>query len=272
MAWPAQSGGQRAGDAAARRRRLSRRSAARCPARRTRIGGFWALTEDGHASAVKSGENSGAMLRTTSWCASTRRSPSWNAARYGQRCSCSFSPSRPVDAAHPRRINLVLVDADSGRAAAGAGVELLSAASALHRGARRRCHAESGSKLYRPKPADGALRSLVRHQIHSPLRHRGRRVDAEETLGSTKHFLSSLRTSRAPRLCDEGCLRQAALRRDPPLGLAACTRRGFSRRRARPRADWRRSPACGRTGRWGCAPASRPPAASAPRPAPCGWL
>ncbi len=79
-----------------------------------RIGGFWALTEDGHASAVKSGENSGAMLTHDFVVREYAPLASWDAGDTAA-LQLRFSPSRPVDAAHPRRINLVLVDADSGR-------------------------------------------------------------------------------------------------------------------------------------------------------------
>ena len=114
MAWPAQRPAasvqatlQRDGDGY--RAEVQRLSGAP-----PRIAGFWALTEDGHASAVKSGENSGAMLTHDFVVREYAPLASWDAGDAAA-LQLRFSPSRPVDAAHPRRINLVLVDADSGR-------------------------------------------------------------------------------------------------------------------------------------------------------------
>jgi hypothetical protein len=84
------------------------------PGAPARIAGFWALTEDDHASAVKSGENRGARLTHDFVVREYEPIAAWDAhADTGLRLR--FSPSRPADAARPRRVNLVLVDADSGR-------------------------------------------------------------------------------------------------------------------------------------------------------------
>ncbi len=114
MAWPAlrpaasvQATLQRDGDGyRAELRRLSGTP--------PRIAGFWALTEDGHASAVKSGENRGATLTHDFVVREYAPIAAWD---WGDAAALQlrFSPSRPADAAHPRRINMVLVDADSGR-------------------------------------------------------------------------------------------------------------------------------------------------------------
>lgn len=79
-----------------------------------RIAGFWALSEDGHASAVKAGENRGARLSHDFVVREYLPIAAWEP---GDSASLrlQFSPSRPAEAGHPQRVNLVLVDADSGR-------------------------------------------------------------------------------------------------------------------------------------------------------------
>ena len=79
-----------------------------------RIAGFWALTEDGHASAVKSGENRGATLTHDFVVREYEPIATWDARDAVPR-RLQFKPSQPASAAYPRRTNLVLVDADSGR-------------------------------------------------------------------------------------------------------------------------------------------------------------
>lgn len=79
-----------------------------------RIAGFWALTEDGHASAVKSGENRGATLTHDFVVREYEPIAAWDA-RDAMPRRLQFNPSQPASAAYPRRTNLVLVDADSGR-------------------------------------------------------------------------------------------------------------------------------------------------------------
>jgi len=84
------------------------------PGAPTRIAGFWALTEDGHASAVKSGENSGVTLAHDFVVREYEPIAAWDA--YGQPVlELQFRPTRRLDPAHPRHVNLVLLDADSGR-------------------------------------------------------------------------------------------------------------------------------------------------------------
>ncbi len=84
------------------------------PGAPARIAGYWALTEDGHASTVKAGENQGAHLAHDFVVREYAPITAWDA-RDASVQRLQFSPSRPADAAHPRRMNLVLVDADSGR-------------------------------------------------------------------------------------------------------------------------------------------------------------
>jgi hypothetical protein len=78
------------------------------------IAGFWALTEDGHASAVKSGENRGARLAHDFVVREYQPIATLDASGGGASFRLQFSPTQPADAAHPRRVTLVLVDADSG--------------------------------------------------------------------------------------------------------------------------------------------------------------
>jgi hypothetical protein len=80
-----------------------------------RLAAFWALTEDGHASAVKAGENRGTTLAHDFVVREYQPVPAW-AARTDNPVTLRFSPATPADAAHPRHLNLVLVDAESGRA------------------------------------------------------------------------------------------------------------------------------------------------------------
>jgi len=79
-----------------------------------RIAGFWALTEDGHASAVKSGENRGVTLAHDFVVREYEPIARWDARDAAPR-RLQFNPSQLASAAYPRRTNLVLVDADSGR-------------------------------------------------------------------------------------------------------------------------------------------------------------
>jgi hypothetical protein len=84
------------------------------PGAPTRVTGFWALTEDGHASAVKSGENSGAMLAHDFVVREYEPIAAWDAQSQPV-LVLQFSPTRPPDPQHPRHVNLVLVDAENGR-------------------------------------------------------------------------------------------------------------------------------------------------------------
>lgn len=79
-----------------------------------RLTAFWAVTEDGHSTAVYAGENGGATLRHDFVVREYRLVPPWRAdATLVQ--TVRFTPSTPEDPEHPRRVHLVVVDADSGR-------------------------------------------------------------------------------------------------------------------------------------------------------------
>lgn len=84
------------------------------PGAAARVAGYWALTEDGHASAVNSGENRGATLAHDFVVREYEPIAAWDA-RGQPVLKLQFSPTRPLDPQHPRHVNLVLVDADSGR-------------------------------------------------------------------------------------------------------------------------------------------------------------
>ena len=84
------------------------------PGAPARIAGFWALTEDGHGSQVKAGENRGATLGHDFVVRDYQRIAAWDASARGTKTLHYLSPL-PRDAAHAQHLNLVLVDADSGR-------------------------------------------------------------------------------------------------------------------------------------------------------------
>jgi hypothetical protein len=86
--------------------------AANAPAR---LAAYWAVTEQGHASAVKAGENQGVTLNHDFVVREYRPVPAWPVARGGAATTLQFDLETLADAAHPRRVNLVIVDAASGR-------------------------------------------------------------------------------------------------------------------------------------------------------------
>ena len=75
-----------------------------------RLAAFWAVTEDGHASAVRAGENAGEQLRHDFVVRELVPVPAWSGAT-----ALTFTPARAADPAHPRVVNLVVTDAASGR-------------------------------------------------------------------------------------------------------------------------------------------------------------
>ena len=87
------------------------RSSSRAP---QRLAGYWAVTEQGFTSNVRAGENQGATLHHDFVVRDYEPVPAWVADADAPR-SLAFELSRPADAAHPRQVNLVIVDADSGR-------------------------------------------------------------------------------------------------------------------------------------------------------------
>jgi hypothetical protein len=83
-------------------------------ARSMRVAAYWAVTEDGHSSAVQRGENAGVTLRHDNVVRELLPVSAWQA-QVGQPSTLRFSPTTRNDPAHPRQVNLVVVDADSGR-------------------------------------------------------------------------------------------------------------------------------------------------------------
>lgn len=77
-----------------------------------RLAAFWAVTEQGHVSAVKAGENQGATLRHDHVVREFLQVAPWNAT---SATTLAFRPALPADATHPRQVNLVVVDAATGR-------------------------------------------------------------------------------------------------------------------------------------------------------------
>jgi len=77
-----------------------------------RLAAYWALTENGHSTAVKAGENEGIVLKHDYVVREYQTIAAWSA---NGPATLHFVPSTPRDAAHPAEVNLVVVDADSGR-------------------------------------------------------------------------------------------------------------------------------------------------------------
>lgn len=76
-----------------------------------RLVAFWAVTESGHRSRVTAGENAGEKLAHDHVVRQLHRVPPWT----GAEIRLSFVPSLPADAAHPRALSLIVLDAASGR-------------------------------------------------------------------------------------------------------------------------------------------------------------
>ncbi len=79
-----------------------------------RVAAYWAVTEDDHSSAVKRGENAGVMLKHDDVVRELLPVAAWQA-QPSQPTTLRFTPTTRGDAAHPRQIKLVVVDAASGR-------------------------------------------------------------------------------------------------------------------------------------------------------------
>ena len=79
-----------------------------------RLAAFWAVTEDDHVSAVKAGENAGSTLRHAAVVRELQPVSEWQQPA-GTATALRFTPSMPATAGNPRRVNLVVLDADSGR-------------------------------------------------------------------------------------------------------------------------------------------------------------
>lgn len=81
------------------------------PGAPTRLAAFWAVTENGHRSAVTAGENAGEKLAHDHVVRELHRVPPWTSPSI----RLSFSPTAASDAAHPRALSLVVIDAATGR-------------------------------------------------------------------------------------------------------------------------------------------------------------
>jgi hypothetical protein len=79
-----------------------------------RLAAYWAVTEQGHVTAVKAGENEGVTLHHDFVVRDYEPVPAWTV-RGGAAATLSFKPATAPDAAHPRSVNLVVVDAATGR-------------------------------------------------------------------------------------------------------------------------------------------------------------
>ena len=72
------------------------------------------MTEQGHVTAVKAGENDGVTLHHDFVVRDYEPVAAW-AARSGAATTFGFKPATAADAADPRSVNLVVVDAATGR-------------------------------------------------------------------------------------------------------------------------------------------------------------
>ena len=79
-----------------------------------RLAAYWAVTEQGHVSAVKAGENEGVTLHHDYVVRDYEQVAAWSATG-GAPATLRFKPKSAGDAAHPRSVDLVVVDAASGR-------------------------------------------------------------------------------------------------------------------------------------------------------------
>jgi hypothetical protein len=79
-----------------------------------RLAAYWAVTEQDHVSAVRAGENEGATLKHDYVVRAYRPVAAWAASA---KAAASFAYDLPgaADPAHPRAVNLVVVNAETGR-------------------------------------------------------------------------------------------------------------------------------------------------------------
>ena len=89
-------------------------SVAAAPGAPVRLAAYWAVTEQGHASQVKAGENDGATLKHDYVVREYKVVDAWRAAPSAP-AVLAFESTLAADAAHARSVNLVIVDADNGR-------------------------------------------------------------------------------------------------------------------------------------------------------------
>ena len=79
-----------------------------------RLAAYWAVTEQGHVSSVKAGENEGVTLRHDHLVREYLPVAAWSP-KPDAATTLAFEPATPTDPAHARAVALVIVNADSGR-------------------------------------------------------------------------------------------------------------------------------------------------------------
>ena len=77
------------------------------------LAAYWAVTEQGHVSAVKAGENEGVTLHHDFVVRDYRPVAAW--ATRPEATTLQFDLNDAADPAHARQVNLVIVNADTGR-------------------------------------------------------------------------------------------------------------------------------------------------------------
>ena len=87
-----------------------------------RLAAYWAVTESGHQSKVKAGENDGATLAHDFVVREHEAVGDW-ASQRGQPRQLAHSIRWPEDAGHARRVSLVVTDASSGKPLQALAVE-----------------------------------------------------------------------------------------------------------------------------------------------------
>ena len=80
-----------------------------------RLAAYWAVTEQGHISIVKAGENDGATLTHDDVVRDYRTVAPWHAVAGAPARTLTFDLAGTADPAHPREVDLVIINADSGR-------------------------------------------------------------------------------------------------------------------------------------------------------------
>jgi hypothetical protein len=79
-----------------------------------RLAAYWAVTEQDHVTDVKAGENRGVTLRHDYVVRDYKTVPAWTASAAAPQ-ALAFQIPAGSDTTHPRAVNLVVVDADTGR-------------------------------------------------------------------------------------------------------------------------------------------------------------
>ncbi len=79
-----------------------------------RLAAYWAVTEQDHVSTVKAGENVGVTLHHDFVVRDYEPVAAWSV-RPGSAETLRFKPATAADPAHPRSVNLVIVDVANGR-------------------------------------------------------------------------------------------------------------------------------------------------------------